>query len=134
VSDANLFALTPTYSGAQSFPQVFIGETPAAVCEGKVKPPTNDQERGWAQFELIGPSNFWAIFFGVGDFSDFAAILSAHQVAADTVNLSLRSWETDKKTRVAVRIGADRIDIPELHATFARCRPDQDASLGMRRW
>jgi hypothetical protein len=143
VSDANLFALTPTYSGGQGFPEVLSGEAPTDVCEGKVKSPSRPFERGTVQFELIGPSNFWAMFYVLGwepgrkrAVLGFSTILSARQVAADTVQLSMRRWEGEggAPTNLTVRIGVDRIEIPEIQATFARCKPDQKSSLGMGRW
>jgi hypothetical protein len=136
VSDANLFALSPTLTGGQGFLQVLSGETPADVCEGKVKPHDPDgQDRGSVQFELIGPSHFWALFFGdtVRTVYGYSTILSAQEIASDTVQISMRNWEGGAPVTLTIRVGADRIEIPELQATFARCRPDQSTSLGMHR-
>jgi hypothetical protein len=73
------------------------------------------------------------MFDGPSAVAGFSTILSARQLAADTVRLSMRRWGNGASTDLTIRIGADRIDIPEVQATFARCRPDQSTSFGMHR-
>ncbi len=132
VSDANLFALTPAISGAQGFPEFWPGEMPADICEGKAAPDTFQHRRHGLQFELIGPTHYWTMS-DMDQIPDFSSVRSARQVAADTLHLALYNWAHGATVEFDVRIAADHIDIPQLGASFARCRPDQDTSLGMHR-
>lgn len=136
LSDTSLFALTPPETGGQGFPQVLPGESTADVCEGKIALDWRKPPRRWVQFELIGPAHYWAMFdFRDSDamVSDYHDIVAARQLTTDTVGLTIRGWGKRSTKDISIRIGSDRIEIPELQTTFARCKSDQMGSLGMHR-
>lgn len=128
VSLPNLLVLTPPYSGGQSFVELLPGESLSDLCEGKIGGWENP--RGALQFELLAPGHSIVIADRVEELHFFARATAIHQPAPDTLRLTLDSLGKPL-TEINIRITADFLEIPELHARFGRC--SKDVALGMHR-
>ncbi|MCW3837385.1 hypothetical protein ACFQ1E_15535 [Sphingomonas canadensis] len=133
VSNANLLALTPAISGGQGFVQILTGETAAMVCAGQVaETPFGAPRRGWLQFEILAPGHSLMLAFFVPGLHEFERVRTVHQPSPDTLRLSLvRAADTTHD--IDIRIADDEIEIRESGLRFARCKPGQEAGLGLHR-
>jgi hypothetical protein len=152
VSTANLLALTPARSGGQSLRELLPEEEPSVICKPATEVSTEgmtqaemaaegarqweqQEERrkkghtGWIQFEILAPGHSMMLTNDVAGLGFFVRVTAIHQIAPDTLRLSLDALNKGKR-EITVRIAADHIDIPELdNASFARCTED----VGMHR-
>lgn len=134
---ATLSLLTPPISGAEGLLEIWPGESDHDVCQGVTNSPDPSVRRRWLQIELLGPAHFWV--FGDGfsrDYPlDFDRVESVSQQGASTLKLAMRvgAWGRGKRYELTAHFVDDRVEIPELNATFVRCRPDEKGSWGMHR-
>jgi hypothetical protein len=135
-----LAVLTPSLSGSQGFPEVEPGVSDEDLCQGRGK-------GRWLQFELLGPVHYWV--FGRGPWPEhrleFDFVRSVRQLDPHALKLGMQErlakgegWDAaesrGKNYELTVIDHGARIEIPELSATFARCKPDDPGGVGMHRW
>lgn len=120
VSLPNLLALTPAHTGGQGYAEILPGETAAGLCAGKSSV-DRFAPRGWLQFELLAPGHSILITNYIEELLFFVRVTAIHQPAPDTLRLTIDSFGKGLN-EINIRIAPDHIEIPELHAQFARCK------------
>jgi hypothetical protein len=132
VDTATLLALTPAITGGQGFAQLRPGESAADLCNGKIAYDPLGQQRGWMQFELLGPVHY-VTMGNVPTIQDFSSVRAVRQTEPNVLRITLYNWIRKANVEISVRVAADHIDILELGMTFARCAADQPGGVGMHR-
>jgi hypothetical protein len=132
--------LTPSLSGALSFPETEAGVSDRDVCQGR------GANRGRLQFELLGPVHYWV--FGThlrqGNTIEFDLVRQIHAIDAHTLKLDMQKhdsregWDAPpsrgERYTLTIVDKPDRIEIPELSSSFVKCRPDEPGSARIHRW
>ncbi len=141
-----LAVLTPSLSGAQGFPEREPGVSDRDLCQGRGLDPQKAATRRWVQFELLGPTHYWV--FGWGFWPKyklaFDYVRSVHQLDPHTLKLDMQEhldegegWDVPESRgrtyQLTITDKGSQIEIPELSATFVRCKPEERGSRGMER-
>ncbi len=147
VSPKGLASISQVLSGGWSSPVAVPGASDSDICQGRVREPAD--AKGWTkhrsiQFELYGPVHFWIMAW---DFWPehkiaFDFIRSIRQIDEHTFKLAMQEhlekgdgWDVPesrgKTYELTIMDKGTRFEIPELSATFVRCKPEDSASFGM---
>jgi len=143
----SLARLASPASGASAFPATIPGVSDSDRCEGHALQPKEILSAKSIQFEVFGPVHYWV--FGWGFWPDhklgYDFIRSIEDKGNGVLVLHMQEhldkgagWDVEasqgKSYVLTVIDHGDHIEIPELSASFVRCKPSDPGSLGMHRW
>lgn len=142
-----LSLIEPPVSGGAILIETASGASDADLCSGRGLTGAATLPHRFLQFEVYGPAHYWVLGLGFAPQYrfEFDFIRSMEDRGEEGLLLHMQKrqkgdgWDA-ASTRgqlydlTIIPHGGDRIEIPELAATFVRCKPSDPIGAGMHRW